>query len=56
MECSAVQTETPGIHDNSVEMTLEESPVLISSFCTELQLDSVGMCGYVWVCCVCACV
>ncbi|KAM9548022.1 two pore channel protein 1-like isoform 1-T1 [Salvelinus alpinus] len=47
MECSAVQTETPGIHDNSVELTLEESPVLISSFCTELQLDSVdGGGGY----------
>ncbi|XP_021461846.2 two pore calcium channel protein 1 isoform X1 [Oncorhynchus mykiss] len=47
MECSAVQTETPGIHDNSVEMTLEESPVLISSFCTELQLYSVdGGGGY----------
>nr|XP_046203121.1 two pore channel protein 1-like isoform X2 [Oncorhynchus gorbuscha] len=47
MECSAVQTETPGIHDNSAELTLEESPVLISSFCTELQLDSVdGGGGY----------
>ncbi|CAB1319898.1 unnamed protein product [Coregonus sp. 'balchen'] len=47
MECSAVQAETPGIHNNSVELTLEESPVLISSFCTELQLDSMdGGGGY----------
>ncbi|XP_029534128.1 two pore channel protein 1 isoform X1 [Oncorhynchus nerka] len=45
MECSSVLVETAGIHDNSVELTLEESPALISSFCNELDcMDGGG--GY----------
>lgn len=44
MECSSVLMETAGIHDNSVE----ESPALISSFCSEL--DCMGGCVSVCVC------
>ena len=41
MECSSVQTEIPCIHDN---LTVEENPVLISSFIVEQEVDSPGMC------------